>query len=31
MTEEEKTMFNQWIEMNGGEYGSLYMTEKNRR
>ena len=22
----EKTMFNQWIEMNGGKDGSLYMT-----
>ena len=26
MTDKEKTMFNQWIEMNGGEDGSLYMT-----
>ena len=26
MIDKEKTMFNQWIEMNGGEDGSLYMT-----
>ena len=26
MTDKEKTMFKQWIEMNGGEDGSLYMT-----
>ena len=26
MTDKEKTMFNQWIEMNGDEGGSLYMT-----
>ena len=26
MTDKEKTMFNQWIEMKGGEDGSLYMT-----
>ena len=26
MTDKEKTMFNQWIEMNGDECGSLYMT-----
>lgn len=25
MTEEEKTMFNQWLCLNGGEEGSLYM------
>ena len=26
MTDKEKTMFNQWLCLNGGEYGSLYMT-----
>lgn len=26
MTEEIKQKFNEWIEMNGGEDGSLYMT-----
>lgn len=26
MIDKEKTMFNQWIEMNGCEDGSLYMT-----
>lgn len=26
MTNEEKIMFQQWIDMNGGEEGSLYMT-----
>ena len=26
MTEEMKQKFNEWIEMNGGEDGSLYMT-----
>lgn len=26
MREEEKTMFNQWLYLNGGEEGSLYMT-----
>lgn len=26
MIDKEKTMLNQWIEMNGGEDGSLYMT-----
>ena len=26
MTQEQKTMFNQWIYLNGGEGGSLYMT-----
>ena len=26
MTNKENTMFSQWIEMNGGEEGSLYMT-----
>ena len=26
MTEEEKTMFNQWLCLNGNEEGSLYMT-----
>lgn len=26
MTQEEKTMFNQWLCLNGGEEGSLYMT-----
>ena len=26
MTQEHKTMFNQWLYLNGGEEGSLYMT-----
>lgn len=26
MTNEEKIMFQQWIDMNGGKEGSLYMT-----
>ena len=26
MTYEEKIMFQQWIDMNGGKEGSLYMT-----
>ena len=26
MTNEEKIMFYQWIDMNGGKEGSLYMT-----
>lgn len=26
MTQEQKTMFNQWLWLNGGEEGSLYMT-----
>ena len=26
MTQEQKTMFNQWLYLNGGEEGSLYMT-----
>ena len=26
MTDKEKTTFKQWIEMNGDEGGSLYMT-----
>ena len=26
MTQEEKTMFKQWLCLNGGEEGSLYMT-----
>ena len=26
MTNQEKIMFQQWIDMNGGEEGSLYMT-----
>ena len=26
MTEEEETMFNQWLCLNGGKDGSLYMT-----
>ena len=26
MTQEQKTMFNQWLCLNGGEEGSLYMT-----
>ena len=26
MTDKEKTMFNQWLCLNGGEEGSLYMT-----
>ena len=26
MTQEEKTMFNQWLCLNDGEDGSLYMT-----
>ena len=26
MTQEQKTMFNQWLCLNGGEKGSLYMT-----
>lgn len=26
MTQEQKIMFNQWLCLNGGEEGSLYMT-----
>ena len=26
MTQEQKTMFDQWLYLNGGEEGSLYMT-----
>ena len=26
MTDKEKTMFNQWLCLNGGADGSLYMT-----
>ena len=26
MTNEEKIMFQEWIDMNGGKEGSLYMT-----
>ena len=26
MTQEEKIIFNQWLCLNGGEEGSLYMT-----
>ena len=26
MTQEQKTMFNQWLCLNGGEEGALYMT-----
>ena len=26
MTQEEKIIFNQWLWLNGGEEGSLYMT-----
>lgn len=26
MTNEEKIMFQQWIDMNGGKEGALYMT-----
>ena len=29
MTQEHKTMFNQWLYLNGGEEGSLYMTFSN--
>lgn len=29
MTQEQKTMFNQWLCLNGGEEGSLYMTFPN--